>query len=193
MYMCKKVFCIFLTLGILLANGTTANAQSGSNKGKTRRQGRNMAMPAGTLTSPQLGAAHGIDGRATGVSRSSDGKAPASTGEGRNSISTPRVSASPLLGAPKGYDERYGANLGEELGGKQFADPSEGYSRTPVERLLSPESAARVASYAGQSNQGKGLARNNTAASVSYRASHSGSPDGDHGTIGRSNIYRSPW
>lgn len=193
MHICKKISCIFLTLGIFLANGTAVNAQSGSNKGQTRRQWSNVAMPAGTLTSPQLGAAHGIDGRPTGVLGRNNGKASASSGQARNSISTSRAPANPLLGAPKDYDERYSANLGEELGGKQFADSSEGYSRTPVERLLSPESATRVANYAGQSNQGKGLARKNTAASISYRASYSGSAGGDHGTIGRSGVYRSPW
>lgn len=188
-----KAICIFMTLVFFLLTDTAANAQSESNKGRTRRQWGNRNLPVGTLTSPHFGTAHGIDGRATGGFSSIDGKASASNGQARNSISVPGASTSPLLGAPKSYDGRYDANFGEELGGKHSAAPSEGYSRTPVERLLSRESAASIAGYTGQSSQGKNLGRTNSAATLSYRASHSGSPGGGDGTISRSSIYRSPW
>ncbi|WP_155627795.1 hypothetical protein [Burkholderia vietnamiensis] len=193
MYARKKMACIFMALGVFLLTDTAANAQSGSNKWQTGRQWRNRDLPVGTLTSPHLGVTHGSDGQATGGFGSIDGKASASNGQARNSISVAPASASPLLGAPKSYDTRYEANLGEELDGKRSAARSEGYSRTPMERLLARESAASIAGYAGQSSLGKNLKRNNRAATLSYRVSHSGSSGGSDGTISRSSIYRSPW
>ncbi|WP_124600619.1 hypothetical protein [Burkholderia sp. Bp8963] len=205
--MANRPLVSLIVLAISISISASASAQSDLNGKQARRQWRNLATPAATLMSSQLGATRsdaewggGAVGRANSQAASGDHRA-------QKSKKTPQTSMIPLFGAPKDYDERYESNLGDELGDSRSSNQAEGYSRTPEERLLSPESATRAASAStgatdvnGQSIKGGGVAHSkkfdaNAAATSSalYDASQFRSFNGAHGTDTGSSVYRSPW
>ncbi|WP_124489089.1 MULTISPECIES: hypothetical protein [unclassified Burkholderia] len=198
---------ITIALAISISDCTSANAQSASNDRQARRQWRNLATPAGTLMSPHFGATQGNKDWGNGVAGRANNQAASGNHQAQKSKMTPRTSMIPLFGAPKDYDERYESNLGDELGNTRFSKQTEGYSLTPNERLISPESATRavdawtdVNGSAGRSVKGGGRAQSkkfNVNAAVTSSALHDASQFGSfnnaHGADTGNSVYRSPW